>query len=100
MRNNLSNTLERAKKKLIYEKHFTCPEQTSADFDNKIIEAYKDIMLLIPNLDKKGKQDEDWYLGEWLFDNRQCYTYVKTSKSKEDVARYISEVRKKNISEE
>ena len=57
-------------------------------------------MLLIPNLDKKGKQDEDWYLGEWLFDNRQCYTYVKTSKSKEDIARYISEVRKKNISEE
>lgn len=58
-----------------------------------VVEAYNDIMLLMPDLDKKGKQDEDWYLSEWLCNERPYYSIIK-GKDKKDVAYHIYTIRK------
>lgn len=57
------------------------------------MKAYADIMLLMPELDKKGKQDEDWYLGEWLYNERSYYDILK-GKEKKDVAYILYLIRK------
>ncbi len=52
-------------------------------------------MLLMPYLDKKGKQDEDLYLGEWLFNERSFYDSVNGMDTKEIA--YLVYIIRRNI---
>lgn len=93
MSNNIGFNMERAKKELIYKKHFPISDIDEEAFNKAVVEAYNDIMLLMPDLDKKGRQDEDWYLGEWLCNERPYYSIIK-GKDKKDVAYHIYTIRK------
>lgn len=86
--------MERAKKELIYKKHFKDNIISKMEFEQAVKDAYADIMLLMPYLDRQGKQDEDWYLSEWLYEERPYYESVK-DKDKKDVAYIIYTIRSK-----
>ncbi len=93
IRNNIGISMERAKKELIYKKHFKDSNISESEFEEAVKDAYADIMLLMPYLDKQGKQDEDWYLGEWLCNERPYYENI-ISKDKKEVAHLVYTIRK------
>ena len=92
--NSVGFTLERSKWNLIYERYFPKGRILSNDFEKAVLSAYHDIVSLIPNLDSEGKQDEDYYLGEWLLKERPEYE-ILAGKSKKDAAYLIYSIRKK-----
>lgn len=88
---SLDTYLEKAKRK-IYNRYFSDKSISRQEFDDAVLKAYEEIMLLIPNLDTKGKQDEDYYLGEWLCSERTDYDVVK-GKTKEEIAYLVYTIR-------
>lgn len=90
---SMSIALELIKKEQIYEKYFNKKQMNDTEFERAVKKAYSKIELLLPNLDDKGKSDEDWYLGEWLYDERSDYECIK-GKEKKDVAYLIYSIRK------
>ncbi len=95
IKNNVGATLERAKKELIYKKHFKNGAISEEEFEQAVKDTYADIMLLMPYLDKKGKQDEDLYLSEWLFNERSFYDSVNGMDTKEIA--YLVYIIRRNI---
>ena len=89
----MSTALKLIKKEQIYEKCFDKMHQLSdEDFKEAVKKAYSKIELLLPNLDDKGRCDEDWYLGEWLCEERSFYEIIK-GKGKKDVAYLVYSIR-------
>ena len=95
---NIDPHLERAKEELIYKKQFMNQVISSSDFENAVLATYEDILALMPYLNSKGKQDEDYYLAEWLFNERPHYDCVK-NKSKEEIAHFVYSIRKKSTNQ-
>lgn len=86
---------ERVKHEYIYPKYFPIRANFSnKEFENAILDAYSDIVMLIPSLGDKGRQDEDYYLGEWLVNERSYYGSIKYKDNK-DAAYLVYSIRKK-----
>lgn len=68
LQNRFDNVLERAKKRLIYERYFPQGERPT-DFESRVSSAYTDIKKLIPTTNDNYQQ-EDWLLAEWLVQKR------------------------------
>lgn len=84
---------ERVKHEYIYPKWFPFGVSLSDDsFRTAVHNAYEDILMLIPGLNGHGNRDEDWYMAEWLKQNRPAYDSV-VSGTQEEVADYISKIR-------
>lgn len=68
LQNRFDNVLERAKKRLIYERYFPQGEKTN-DFESRVSLACTDIKKLIPTTND-NYQFEDWLLAEWMVQKR------------------------------
>jgi hypothetical protein len=84
---------ERVKHEYIYPKHFPYGVSLSDDsFRAAVRAAYDDIIMLIPGLNGRGNQDEDWYMAEWLKRNRADYSSV-SYRDQSELANYIYQIR-------
>lgn len=90
---NIGQFHERVKHEYIYPKYFPYGVTLSDDsFRTAVRAAYDDIIMLIPGLNGRGNQDEDWYMAEWLKTNRPgCHLIVTSGQS--ELANYISQLR-------
>lgn len=94
---DVGQTYERVKHRIIYPECF--PDGISMpddSFKRAVKKACTKIEVLIPNLSDKGRQDEDWYLAEWMKANRKNINAVVT-RTQEDLAYYIYQIRKEVI---
>ena len=100
LQHRLDNTLERTKKSLIYSRHFPDRSIDEKEFEAGVVNTYKDLLRIIPDLTEQGYRDEDWYLGEWLCRYRKDqYPFLADKKCKCEVAKEISTIRRRNASE-
>lgn len=84
---------ERVKHEYIYPKWFPFGVSLSDySFRTAVCNAYDDIIMLIPGLNGHGNQDEDWYMAEWLKQNRPNCTPV-ANRSQSELANYIFQIR-------
>ena len=56
-------------------------------------ECLDEILILISELNGKGSSDEDYYMAEWLYENRRQYSVV-ASKTQLELANFIYQIRK------
>lgn len=96
IKNDLSVTIRRAKTELVYKRLFPEDSLDYASFKDAVILAYGELIKLLPELDNRGKQDEDYYLGEWLHSERQSYDFLRNLTVKE-VAHLVWEIRKQKF---
>lgn len=96
IKNDLSVTIRRAKTELIYKRLFPEDSLDYASFKDAVILVYGELIKLLPELDNRGKQDEDYYLAEWLHSERQSYDFLRNLTVKE-VAHLVWEIRKQKF---
>lgn len=96
IKNDLSVTIRRAKTELIYKRLFPEDSLDYASFKDAVILAYGELIKLLPELDNRGNQDEDYYLAEWLHSERQSYDFLRNLTVKE-VAHLVWEIRKQKF---
>lgn len=94
LQQKFDNTLERTKKRLIYERYFDAMGKPD-NFRDLVKMAYVDIMKLIPHTSDDYKQ-EDWLLAEWLIIDRKYDTNIDIDERERirKLAREISEIRR------
>lgn len=94
---DVGQTYERVKHRIIYPECFpdgiSMPEDS---FKCAVKKAFAQIEALIPNLTDRGRQDEDWYLAEWLKANCKNINAV-TTRTQTELAYYIDQIRKELI---
>ncbi len=90
---NIGQFYERVKHEYIYPKHFPYGVSMNDDsFRTAVRAAYDDIIMLIPGLHGSGNKDEDWYMAEWLKQNRSSSSPI-ASRSQGELANYIYQIR-------
>lgn len=86
---------ERVKHEYIYPKYFSQSVAMEEDgFRKAVAKAYRDIIMLIPDLRGTGNSDEDYYMAEWLKLHRCSYT-ASSNHTIEEVAYMIYQIREK-----
>ena len=85
---------ERVKLENIYPKWFPLEAQLDEfAFRKAVHNAYDEILILISELNGNGSSDEDYYMAEWLYENRRQYSVV-ASKTQLELANFIYQIRK------
>ena len=94
---DVGQTYERVKHRIIYPECFSDALSMPDDsFKRAVKKAYAQIEALIPNLTDQGRQDEDWYLAEWLKANCKNIKAV-TIRTQAELAYYIYQIRKEDV---
>lgn len=73
---------------MIYPKYFPKGNDyflSEEKFEEAVINAYKEIIRLIPGLNGKGNADEDHYMSEWIVQNRH-YFYIQANDNVDNLA--------------